>query len=88
MPTTSPSFTEHIPEYIDKASIKSGKSKAESTNKSDGSSTKSSGFKSRPADLRRRGTGSSLSIASDDDRPLRPRESDWGIADDARMGLE
>jgi hypothetical protein len=57
-------------------------------NKSDNSSTRSSGFKSRPADLRRRGTGSSLSIASDDDTPPRARESDWGIADDARMGLE
>jgi hypothetical protein len=30
----------------------------------------------------------SLANASDDERPPRPREADWGIGDDARMGLE
>ncbi|PMD23092.1 Pex24p-domain-containing protein [Hyaloscypha hepaticicola] len=83
-----PSFTEPLPEYVDRASIRSGKSKAESTSKSDGSSTKSSGFKARPSELRRRGTGSSLSVTSDDERLPRAREADWGLADDVRMGLE
>jgi len=52
-------------------------------------STKSSGF--RPGSVKRRGSrsrGSSLSLASDDDRPLTRREADWGIGDEARMGLE
>lgn len=52
-------------------------------------SAKSSGF--RPGSIRRRGSksrGSSLSHASDDDRPHTRREADWGIGDDARMGLE
>jgi hypothetical protein len=31
---------------------------------------------------------SSFATHSDEERPPRPRESDWGIGDDARMGLE
>ena len=30
----------------------------------------------------------SLSLASDDDRPYKPRAADWGIGDDAKMSLE
>ncbi len=57
---------------------------------------KDKGF--RPGNLRRRGTGesrssimsvhSSIRTASDDDITPRGREGDWGISDDARMGLE
>ncbi|KAH8665878.1 integral peroxisomal membrane peroxin-domain-containing protein [Tricladium varicosporioides] len=71
------------------ASIKSHKSSASK-------SSTSKGF--RPDTLRRRGTGasraSSLSYASDDEMAGagrlfgRATEADWGIGDDARMGLE
>lgn len=64
---------------------------AESIN-STKSSAQSSGF--RTESVRRRGgrngsRRSSLSYAgSDDDRPPSSRQADWGIGDDARMGLE
>ena len=39
--------------------------------------------------LRRRGTGaSSVAGGGEDDRPHRVTDADWGIGDDARMGLE
>ena len=77
---TSPS--EAPPEYAE--SVRSVKS----------TNSKSSGF--RPGSLRRRGTAgtasqtSSLSLreGSDENEPPRRREADWGIGDEARMGLE
>jgi hypothetical protein len=86
-------LAEPPPEYTDKISIKdsskSDKSKSDKS-KSDNASTKSSTNSARPGARRRRGTGSSysISLASDDDRPEQVREADWGIGDDARMGLE
>ncbi|TVY18339.1 Peroxisomal membrane protein PEX30 [Lachnellula arida] len=59
--------------------------------KSDNASTKSSGFRqgggARKRHTRTPSRRSSLSYASDDDKP-RHNEADWGIGDDARMGLE
>lgn len=59
--------------------------------KSDDASTKSSGFRqggdARKRHMRTPSRRSSHSYASDDDKP-RHNEADWGIGDDARMGLE
>jgi len=59
----------------------------------DSASTKSSGF--RPGAPRRSNTSgkNSVDIPSEDEglpghKPIRERESEWGIGDDARMGLE
>lgn len=55
--------------------------------KSDGASSKSSGFK--PGSLREaRSRRSTLTLASDDERPHTAKDADWGIGDDVRMGLE
>ncbi|KIN02136.1 hypothetical protein OIDMADRAFT_53654 [Oidiodendron maius Zn] len=51
--------------------------------------SKSSGF--RPESLKRSSLKSrtnSFTTESDEERPPRPRHTDWGIGDDARMGLE
>ncbi|KAG0649656.1 Peroxisomal membrane PEX30 [Hyphodiscus hymeniophilus] len=75
--TSNTSSSEAPPEYAE--SVKS-------------TGSKGSGF--RPGSTRRRGTvgsrRSSLSMktTSDDDRPPRLREADWGIGDDVRMALE
>jgi hypothetical protein len=57
---------------------------------------KSASSKFRQGSLRKRGKGSlggsrrsSVSFGGgDDERPFRHNEADWGIGDDARMGLE
>jgi hypothetical protein len=81
-------LAEPPPEYTDKISIKDSIKSDKS--KSDNASIKSSTNSAKPGVRRRRGTGSSysISLASDDDRPEAVREADWGIGDDARMGLE
>jgi hypothetical protein len=85
-------MTEPPPEYTDKISIKDSIKDSIKSDKtrSDNASTKSSTNSARTGNRRRRGTESSysISLASDDDRPERVREADWGIGDDARMGLE
>jgi hypothetical protein len=75
----------------DNVSIKSVSIRDDNSSKSDKESMKS--FRgNRPGSMRRRATGSrrsSLSLKENDDgAPHRLRESDWGIGDDARMGLE
>jgi hypothetical protein len=68
---------------IDSASLRSGHSKTDSV----GSTSRGNG--PGRGTLRRRGTGqSSLLGNEDDDRPHRTKDTDWGIGDDARMGLE
>lgn len=67
----------------DAASMRSGNASLGSGNDNSSILSKGSGRGS----LRRRGTGHS-SLASDDDRPHTARQADWGIGDDARMGLE
>ena len=67
----------------DSASLRSGHSKSGSV----GSFSRGNGI--AHGTLRRRGTGqSSLTGNIDDDRPHRTKDTDWGIGDDARMGLE
>jgi len=53
-------------------------------------STNSTGVSVRPGNMRRRGTGSSsfASGVNEEGRMQRTQNGDWGIADDARMGLE
>lgn len=83
------------PEYSESASLKSiseekGDSDVASVRSSHsktGSVSSTRGNAIGRGSLRRRGTGQS-SLADEDDRPHRRSEADWGIGDDARMGLE
>jgi hypothetical protein len=60
----------------------------ENSIKSDNASSQGSSFRQGGARKRRTASRrSSLSYISDDDKP-RHNEADWGIGDDARMGLE
>ncbi|KAG9238766.1 integral peroxisomal membrane peroxin-domain-containing protein [Amylocarpus encephaloides] len=80
--------TDLPPDYAEKASLASDNASI--------SSKMSNSSRFRPTLRRRWGTGnrdtsrtSSVSFGgSDDDRPIRANEADWGIGDDARMGLE
>lgn len=75
------------------ASTMSGKPPSESIH-DDSSSTKSSGF--RPGAAKRASTTgkvSSVDLNAEDEtlpghRPHRARDGDWGIGDEAKMGLE
>ena len=80
----APSTSENPPEYAESVrsfdSTKSVKS---------AQSARSSGF--RPDSLKRsslKSRTSSFTGGSDEERPHRPQQTDWGIGDDARMGLE
>lgn len=79
-----------LPPQYELAEKEQEKEKANSI-KSDDASTKSSGFRqgggARKRHTRTPSRRSSLSYVSDDDKP-RHNEADWGIGDDARMGLE
>ncbi|CAG8958732.1 hypothetical protein HYFRA_00011575 [Hymenoscyphus fraxineus] len=85
--TSTSTTSEPPPDYAEKESLRS-----------DNSSTKSNSKNLTPGALRRRGTGSTTTRESrrsstsygtgDDDRPHTLTEADWGIGDDARMGLE
>ena len=55
---------------------------------SDKASTHSSIYSSAYRFKKKRGSRASSMASDDEERPPRPRESDWGIGDDARMGLE
>lgn len=74
------------------SSIRSGKAPSEVI-LDDSSSTKSSGF--RPGSSKRTSTTGKGSVDLNADgetlpvhQPLRGKDSDWGIGDEARMGLE
>lgn len=55
--------------------------------KSDDTSSRSSGFNSG-SHRESRSRRSTLTSASDEERPATAKDADWGIGDDARMGLE
>jgi hypothetical protein len=74
------------------SSVRSGRPPSEVT-LDDSSSTKSSGF--RPGSLKRTSTTGKGSVDLNADgetlpghQQLRERDGDWGIGDEARMGLE
>lgn len=72
----APGYEESVKSFDSGKSTKSTKSKGSGFRTE---SLKKSSVKSRT---------SSFATHSDEERPPRPRESDWGIGDDARMGLE
>lgn len=73
------------PESLRAESLRSDSTSAKSFKSNSG--FRPSSFKKSEM-INRASRTNSLSLASDDDRPPRAKESDWGIGDDARMGLE
>ncbi|RDL41876.1 Uncharacterized protein BP5553_01855 [Venustampulla echinocandica] len=73
-PVATTTQYEPPPEYAEKASLNSSSDKA---------SVRQESIRKRAGSR-----ASTLSYASEDDRPPRPNEADWGIGDDAKMGLE
>jgi len=86
--TTQKVPLESPPKYTEVSSVKADSDSASLRSGHSKTGSMSSGSRGRGT-LRRRGTGqSSLHGNEDDDRPHREKVTDWGIGDDARMGLE